>query len=316
MRTAETRAIDTHFEGCRLKDRKKEELLLTSILEQGLKEPLQCIEKPGGEFILLDGFKRLRCAKKLGIEVVPVASLGEDAACGILQLIRVSAAPGLTVFEQAALVDELNRSYEMGVREIARQLDKSAGWVAMRLGLIENMSPAIKKEILSGRFSVRGCVYIWGLFTRVNTAKDVNAFVKAVSGKGLSIREIEILAGGYFKGGAKLKEQILGGNIDWTLRQMKQKEPAPFDDTQDKALKDLKLAEGCIRRIPYKITDPRLKTDGFLAAAEPVILTILKRLTFFRETLEEFHGYTGGEEKSGKDAVRGRKEKERDCQAA
>jgi len=276
----------------------------------------QCIEKPGGEFILLDGFKRLRCAKKLGIEVVPVASLGEDAACGILQLIRVSAAPGLTVFEQAALVDELNRSYEMGVREIARQLDKSAGWVAMRLGLIESMSPAIKKEILSGRFPVRSYMYTLRVFTRVNTAKDVNAFVKAVSGKGLSIREIEILAGGYFKGGAKLKEQIVEGNIDWTLRQMKQKEPAPFDDTQDKALKDLKLAEGCIRRIPYKITDPRLKTDGFLAAAEPVILTILKRLTFFRETLEEFHGYTGGEEKNGKDAVRGRQEKERDCQAA
>ncbi len=303
MRTADTREIDIHFEGCRLKDRKKEELLLTSILEQGLKEPLQCIEKPGGEFILLDGFKRLRCAKKLGIEVVPVASLGEDAACGILQFIRVSAAPGLTVFEQAALVDELNRSYEMGVREIARQLDKSAGWVAMRLGLIESMSPAVKKEILSGRFPVRSYMYTLRMFTRVNTAKDVNAFVRAVSGKGLSIREIETLAGGYFKGGEKLKEQVLKGNIDWTLRQLRPEEPAPFDGTEDKALKDLKLAEGCIRRIPYKLADSSLKTEKFLEAAKPFILTILKRLTFFRETLEEFHDYTGGEKKNGKDAV-------------
>jgi hypothetical protein len=316
MRTAETGEIDTHFEGCRLKDRKKEELLLASILEQGVKEPLQCIEKPGGEFILLDGFKRLRCAKKLGIEVVPVASLGEDAACGILQLIRSSASPGLTVFEQAALVDELNRSYEMGVREIARQLDKSAGWVAMRLGLIERMSPAVKKERLSGKFPVRSYMYTLRVFTRVNTAKDVNAFVKAVSGKGLSIREIDMLAGGYFKGNAELKEQILEGNIDWTLRQLGQKEPAPFDDTQDKALKDLKLAEGCIRRIPYKLGDGQLKTEAFFEAAAPVILTILKKLTFFRETLEEFHGYTGGEKKNGKDVVRGRKEEERDCQAA
>jgi hypothetical protein len=303
MRTAETGEIDTHFECCRLKDRKKEELLLASILEQGVKEPLQCIEKPGGEFILLDGFKRLRCAKKLGIEIVPVASLGEDAACGILQLIRSSASPGLTVFEQAALVDELNRSYEMGVREIARQLDKSTGWVAMRLGLIERMSPAIKKEIISGRFPVRSYMYTLRVFTRVNTAKNVNAFVKAVSGKGLSIREIEILAGGYFKGGRELKAQILEGNIDWTLRQLKREEPAPLKAVEDKALKDLKLAEGCIRRIPYKITDPRLETEEFFKAAKPVILTILKKLKFFRETLEEFHGYTGGEEKNGKDAV-------------
>jgi len=303
MRTADTGAIDTHFEGCRLKDRRKEKVLLSSILEQGLKEPLQCIEKPGGEFILLDGFKRLRCAKKLGIEVVPVASLGEDTALGLLQFIRSSAVPGLTIIEQGMLVDELNGSHRMSVREIARQLDKSSGWVAMRLGLIESMSRGVKEEIVSGRFPVRSYMYTLRVFTRVNTAKDVNAFVKAVSGKGFSIREIEMLAGGYFKGGAKLKEQILGGNIDWTLRQLKQKEPAPLDVIEDKVLKDLKLAEGCIRRIPYKITDSRLKTEKFIDASKPFIQTILKKLTFFRETLEEFHGYTGGEEENGKDAV-------------
>lgn len=303
MRTAETGEIDTHFEGCRLKDRKKEKVLLSSILEQGIKEPLQCVEKPGGELMLLDGFKRLRCAKKLGIEVLPVASLGEDAALGILQLIRSSAAPGLTVFEQAALVDELNRSYGMGVREIARQLDKSPAWAAMRLGLVESMSPGVKEEIISGRFPVRSYMYTLRVFTRVNTVKDVNAFVKAVSGKGLSIREIDMLAGGYFKGGEKLKEQVLKGNIDWTLRQLKRDEPAPLDVTEDKALKDLKLAEGCIRRIPYKLTDQRLKTEQFIDASKPIIITILKKLTFFRETLEEFHDYTGGEKENGKDAV-------------
>jgi hypothetical protein len=173
----------------------------------------------------------------------------------------------------------------------------------MRFGLIERMSPAIKKEIISGRFPVRSYMYTLRVFTRVNTAKNVNAFVKAVSGKGLSIREIEILAGGYFKGGRELKAQILEGNIDWTLRQLKREEPAPLKAVEDKALKDLKLAEGCIRRIPYKITDPRLETEEFFKAAKPVILTILKKLKFFRETLEEFHGYTGGEEKNGKDAV-------------
>jgi len=304
MRTAETGAIGTHFEGCRLKDRKKEELLLTSILEQGIKEPLRCIEEPGGEFILLDGFKRLRAAKKLGLKLVPVASLGEDAACGILQFIRSSAGPGLSVFEQAALVDELNRSYGMGVREIARQLDKSAGWVAMRLGLVESMSPVVKEEIISGRFPVRSYMYTLRMFTRVNTVKDVSAFVKAVSGKGLSIREIDMLAGGYFKGNAELREQILEGNIDWTLRQMKREEPAALDVTEDKTLKDLKLLEGCIRRIPYKLADERLKTGAFLEASKPVILTILKKLTFFRETLEEFHGCTGGKKENGKDAVR------------
>jgi hypothetical protein len=260
---------------------------------------LQCA---GEGFVLLDGFKRLRAAKKLGVELVPVASLGENEPAGILRFIRLSNVSGLDILEQAALVDELNRSYGMSPMEISRHVERSPAWVSVRLGFIGRMSAEVRKAVFAGKFPVRSYMYTLRPFTRVKR-KETDKFVKAVSGKGLSTRAIETLANGYFKGGAELKEQILEGNIDWTLRQLKREEAGCLSEAELRALKDLKLAEGCIRRIPYKVTDERVKTGAFLEAARPVVLAILKRLTFFRETLEEFHGNTGGEEKNGKDAV-------------
>jgi hypothetical protein len=83
-----------------------EERLLLSILKKGIREPLRgvCIE---GVPCLLDGFKRLRCAKRLAIDTVPYQSLGNDEAMGIIELMRESLTQGLNVIEQIKLIDTL-----------------------------------------------------------------------------------------------------------------------------------------------------------------------------------------------------------------
>jgi len=58
--------IDLHYEGHRMRHALTEKRLLEAILQEGIREPL--LGTMRGQFcILVDGFKRLRCAKKLGI---------------------------------------------------------------------------------------------------------------------------------------------------------------------------------------------------------------------------------------------------------
>ena len=59
---------------------------MASIAERGIEEPLGGVDTPQGR-LLLDGFRRNRCAEKLGIECVPYVSWGEDAAQGIAGLL-------------------------------------------------------------------------------------------------------------------------------------------------------------------------------------------------------------------------------------
>jgi len=77
MTEAEVNTISRKYESFRLRDKNREKFLLQSILQHGIREPLQCVRGDGVKsYILLDGFKRLRCSYKLRLHMVPVVLLG------------------------------------------------------------------------------------------------------------------------------------------------------------------------------------------------------------------------------------------------
>ena len=102
----ELSSLDLRYESYRLKNPGSEKVLLASILQYGLREPLQGVDTVDFR-ILLDGFKRYRCAKKLSISIVPYCCLSDDEALGIIKLLRLSTSKGLNILEQARLIDEL-----------------------------------------------------------------------------------------------------------------------------------------------------------------------------------------------------------------
>ncbi len=79
--------LDLRYEGCRLKSPVAEGRLLAAIAQVGIQQPLQGVELSSTR-ILLDGFKRLRCAKKLHLSTVPFVSLAPEEAAGIICLLR------------------------------------------------------------------------------------------------------------------------------------------------------------------------------------------------------------------------------------
>ena len=104
--TVERSSLDLRYEGYRLRNDAAEARLLASIAERGIEEPLGGVDTPQGR-LLLDGFRRNRCAAKLGIECVPYVSWGEDETQGIASLLSARRQRTLSILEQARFVDEL-----------------------------------------------------------------------------------------------------------------------------------------------------------------------------------------------------------------
>jgi hypothetical protein len=222
METIEMSQLDCRLEQVRCRDASLERALLESISKRGILDALEvitCDER--GMYVLVDGFKRYRCARKLGISMVPAEVIAADIVTGILTLIRRSDSGNhLSTFEQAALIDELHRRCGQSIYDIAVHLDRSPSWVSMRLGMLEQMSALVREKILSGAFPIRA--YMYGLkgFTRVNkiSAGQIDAFVSAVSGKSLSTRELFVLCRSFFTGGRLMQDMILRGDIHRALR--------------------------------------------------------------------------------------------------
>ncbi len=254
------------------------------------------MDTPEARF-LLNGFKRQRAAKKLGIDCVPYVSLGAEEATGILNLMRVSTAKALGILEQARFLADLLSIHGMSVAEVARTLSRSKGWVSMRRRLLEEISPSIQAALFSGTFPVYSYMYTLRPFRRMNsvTEDQIERFVRAVAGQRLSVRDIELLAEAYFRGTASLREAIEAGKLSWSLEQLQR---VPEDREGCNAferglLHDLQILQNSLRRVMVKFHDERLASRAFYAQANLVSGGLLSIFEPFSERMKEFYDRSG-----------------------
>lgn len=289
-------SFDLRYEHHRIKSAEAQRRLLSSILTHGIKDPLQGVSLQDSR-ILLNGFKRYRCAKQLGIGVVPFQSLGCDEMLGIVELLRLANTRSLSIIEQARLIDELKSVFGMSISEIAFLLEKSKGWVAMRAGMISKMSDVVMQKLFEGSFPVYSYMYTIRPFMRMNgvTKSEVDTFVKATAGNHLSTRDIEVLAHGYFKGSDAFRKQLEEGNVGWGLNQLKQSSVGAGNCTsiEQGLLKDLEIVQKYMQRICLKIADRRPKSPSFFAQANLLAGGILRHLDAFSQAIRNFYDHTG-----------------------
>ena len=292
----ELSSLDLRYENCRLRCAWTEKALLASILDNGIRDPL-CGVDVDGQKILLDGFKRYRCAKKLSIGIVPYLSIGCDEALAIIKLIRTSNEKSLSILEQARFVDELKNVHKMTTAEIARLLERSKAWVSVRSGIIAEISDYVLEQMFKGRFPVYSYMYTLRPFIRINGVQksELNEFVKSVAGKRLSIRNIEILANGYFKGSDALREQIKNGRISWALSQLKESFAAPKGCSQPEStmLRDLEIVARYMQRVAANMQHSKYQTGAFFAQANLLTGGILRKSESFLKAMRSFHDRTG-----------------------
>ena len=110
--------LDLRYEGCRLRSPAAEARLLVAIAQSGIQEPLQGVVLTSAR-ILLNGFKRLRCARKLHLHTAPFVSLGTDEASGIVCLLRTANQHALSLLEQARFLDLTDHDHLRLVAEVA-----------------------------------------------------------------------------------------------------------------------------------------------------------------------------------------------------
>ena len=204
----------------------------------------------------------------------------------------MSSTKKLSILEEAKLIDELQIVHKMNTADISKMLDKSKAWVSVRSGIIREISNKTMEIIMNGQFPVYAYMYILRPFIRINKIKksEIDIFVELVSGKELSIRDIKILAKGYFEGSDEFRQQIKHGNISWGLDQLKKTSSNSGCSTIELSmLKDLELTQKYIQRVVLKSHDKRFKNNSFYAQANLLSEGIIRQMDAFQEAIRKFH---------------------------
>ena len=301
METIELNSIDLRLEKTRLRNSAVERTLLDSIAHEGILSPLYVTgSDASGYYLLVDGFKRYRCARKLGMGMAPIECIADDIATGIVTFIRRNEyGSGITTLEQAAMIEELHRRCAMSIYDIAKRLGRCPSWVSMRLGILEDLTPLLREKILSGAFPARA--YLYGIkgFTRGNKiAKErIDLFVSAVSGKGLSTRALFVLSRASFTGGTVIERLVLEGDVHRALHILRV-DTNGSDDTSLNAkerlfIKELQSTAAGMSRIIAQSDTLDTTAGSFTQYVNLWSGAILKRLSDFAATIKELYDRSG-----------------------
>jgi hypothetical protein len=302
MKTIELNSVDLRFEHTRHKDADIERRLLSSIMQQDILDPLQIsVCKDTQRPVLLDGFKRYRCARKLTINIIPVQCIGENVVDGVLCLLRrESESSGLSILEQASMIEELHKNYGLSIYAMASRLGRSPSWISMRLGMLGELSALVRGKIMSGAFPARAYMYGIKGFTRVNriSSARVDAFVEAVCGKGIGTRDLSILSKAYFTGGPTIEQLILEGDPHRAVKMLAGKSgigsngDMTLTEAQHSLVNDLEMVAGGMGRILGNCTAMNSAPPLYMHTVNIRSATICKNLKAFSTVIKELYDHS------------------------
>jgi hypothetical protein len=185
----------------------------------------------------------------------------------------------------------------MTIAEVAETLSRSKAWVSMRRGLLAEMSQTVQVILFRGEFSVYSYMVTLRPFMRINGVgqKEIERFVQALAGQRLSVRQIELLAHGYFRGPASLREAVDQGKWKWSLEQM---QSVPEGDEscnqiERTLLRELQRLLKSMGRLMAHCDSPRLRNRTFYAQANLLVAGLLSRWESFFNKMEEFYDRSG-----------------------
>lgn len=129
------------------------EELANSITENGIIQPLIVMQLDGGNFELIAGERRLRAAKKAGLEKVPVVvKRGTEKDKMVMAIIENIQRSDLNCVEEALAYYQLMEDYQMTQEDVAKKLGKERSTIANFLRILKlprDVIEMLQKELLS-----------------------------------------------------------------------------------------------------------------------------------------------------------------------
>lgn len=247
----EYQELDLRYQRLRVQSPERQRRLLASIAERGQLVPIVVVaaaDVPGRE-VVIDGYKRVRALRQLRQDTVRAVrwELTEFEALLLGRSLR--AGGGETALEEAWLLDELARRFDLGQEELARRFDRSVSWVSRRLALVRELPEAVQERIRRGEIVAHaGTKYLVPL-ARANRS-HCERLAASIARHDLSSREVGDLYASWREASGPARENIVQEPILFLrARQALAEETGAEPGDRESLLRDVHLLSAVARRV-------------------------------------------------------------------
>lgn len=243
--------LDRRYEDLRLLRPQRERSLLASLAEHGQQVPIVVVSQDSS-YLVIDGFKRLRCLQRLGCDTVCATLWDLDQSDALLLDRSQRSSEGLSQLEQGWLLATL-RSQGLSQEELARRVDKSVSWVSRRLALVSELPVQVQEQVRSGAIPAHAAMRHLVPLARRHR-EDCLRLATAIAKAQLSSREVGELCSAFSQSSAKVRERLLEDPRLFLRARAHKSKPAPLP-TQLEMLRDLDTMATTARRLCERLRD-------------------------------------------------------------
>ena len=284
----ELHQLDRRYESLRTRSAWRERRLLASMAQVGQQTPIVVV-RDGAQWVVVDGYKRVRVVQRLGQDVVVAAEwlLGELDAVVLERVMRDG--DGDSAIEQGWLLRELMLRFGLGCDEIGRRFDRSASWVSRRLGLVSDLPVSIQDQVRAGAIGAHAAMKYLVPLARANRAA-ATTLIENLGQGAWSVRQIARVYEAWKAAKPERRAEIAANPRQAVAISEEMEKPDPLADP-DAALafelvKDLRILSAVIVRArPRLACLPTAKSR-----VEPTLIRTRHDLDLFVRELEAHLG--------------------------
>jgi ParB/RepB/Spo0J family partition protein len=208
----ELHQIDRRYEALRIADAAHEARLAASLATDGQHHPVLVVVDATGQYVLIDGYRRVRALATLGHDTVTVLVLPCDETTARILGHRLAHGRRHEALEEGWLLAELVEMRGVSARRIAAELGRTTSWVSRRLALAKALPLTVQAHVRRGSIGPHAAAKYLVPMARANT-EHCRRLVEAIAAERLTPRQIAVLYTAWRGGDAEVRERIVGAPL-------------------------------------------------------------------------------------------------------
>jgi ParB/RepB/Spo0J family partition protein len=190
MLDLELSQLDRRYERLRIRKPEEEKRLLGSLAAVGQRAPIVVVSgDSGSEFIVIDGYKRIRALQQLHSDTVLAMrwEMPEIEAIIVGHFLRSQ--QGETPLEEGWLLSEMSSRFGLTLQQLSARVGRSISWVSRRIGLVAELPTEVCERVRHGEIVSHAAMKSLLPLARANRRHCVQ-IAQAIAGKGISSRQV------------------------------------------------------------------------------------------------------------------------------
>lgn len=205
----ELHQLDRKYERMKLRDRREESRLFSSLEQEGQRNPVVVVPSGDvGRYVLVDGFRRVRALERLGRDTVSALVWEEGEMEALVTAHHLHCSRGKSPLEEAYLVRVLCDEHGLSQSEIARHLGHTQSWVSRRLGLVRDLPEWLQDLVCSGELSCQAAMRCLLPMARA-IRQDAEELGRNLCGTNLSTRQVKTLYQAWQQGNERARDLVV-----------------------------------------------------------------------------------------------------------